>query len=78
MICRHLDAMGRVVIPQEMREKLGITHNTLLDIALKGGKIIISKSGASCAVCGGTGDILEGTKVCTGCAREIAERLGKS
>ncbi len=77
MISRHLDAMGRVVIPQEMRYKLNITHNTLLDITLKGSKIIITKSGESCAVCGKTGDILEGAEVCMDCARNIAERLAQ-
>lgn len=75
MISRHLDSVGRVVIPQEMRDKLNITHNTLLDISLKGNKIVISKSGASCAICGKTGDMLEGTQVCNDCARDIAGRL---
>lgn len=77
MISRHVDSMGRVVIPQEMRDKLNITHNTLLDISLKGNKITITKSGVSCAVCGKTGDIVEGTQVCEDCARDIAEKLAR-
>ncbi len=77
MINRRLDKLGRIVIPQEMRTKLHITHNTLIDIELKGDKIILSKSGESCALCGIVGDLVEGTPVCSKCAREIADKLGK-
>ncbi len=77
MISRHLDVVGRVVIPQEMRDKLNITHNTLMDITLKGNKIILTKSGESCLVCGKTGNILEGTQVCRECAKVIADKLNE-
>ncbi len=75
MISRHLDNMGRVVIPQEMRSKLKLTHRTLLDITLKGDKITITKSGESCLICGSTGNLLEGTQVCMDCAKSIAEKV---
>lgn len=75
MISRRLDKLGRVVIPQEMRTKLNVTHNTLLDINLEGDKIIISKSGESCTLCGDTVSLVEGTSVCRRCAEEIAAKL---
>lgn len=78
MINRPLDKVGRLVIPQEMRAKLNITHNTMLDINLEGDKIIITKSGISCTLCGNTGDLLEGTTVCRSCAEAIAAKLAQA
>ena len=75
MISRRLDKLGRIVLPQEMRSKLKITPNTLVDIDLKGEKIILSKSAESCVLCGETGNLLEGAQVCRKCAEEIASKL---
>ncbi len=78
MICRRVDNMGRIVIPQEMRNKLGITHETVIDINLKGNKIELRKSNLSCSVCGDTGDMLGDTGVCVSCAKKIAAKLAQS
>ena len=75
MISRRVDSMGRVVIPQEMRDKLGISHDTLMDISLKGNKIELKKSELSCAVCGGSSHMLKGASVCRSCAEDIAAKL---
>ena len=75
MISRRLDKLGRIVLPQEMRSKLNITPDTLIDIALEGDKIILSKSSESCVICGATHAILEGTQVCHSCAEAIAAKL---
>ncbi len=75
MISRRLDKLGRIVIPQEMRSKLNVTHNTLMDIDLQGDKIILSKSGRSCSVCGDTGDLIDDMPVCKKCAALIAAKL---
>lgn len=40
---RGIDNLGRIVIPIEMRKKLGIKENDNLKIELKDNKIIISK-----------------------------------
>lgn len=78
MIARRVDSMGRVVIPREMREKLGITHDTYMDISLNGGHIELRKSGRTCTICGSDHDMLKDTGVCVSCAREIAEKLASN
>ncbi len=75
MISRRVDSMGRIVIPQEMRDKLGITHDTLMDINLRGNKIELKKSGLTCAVCGRRGEMLDDTGVCISCAENIAAKF---
>ena len=42
-IVRKPDELGRIVIPKEMRDNLGITDDTLIDISLKNNKIILEK-----------------------------------
>ena len=51
-IVRKTDELGRIVIPKEMRENLGITENTQIDISLKDNKIILEKySSQTCKKC---------------------------
>ena len=40
---RKIDGLGRVVLPKEIRTQLGIQTNDMLNIELKGNKIIITK-----------------------------------
>ena len=75
MIRRRVDSMGRVVIPQEIREKLGLVHNTYIDINLRGNKIELRKSELSCSICGSSSDMLDDIQVCRSCARDIAAKL---
>ncbi|MGN1098549.1 MAG: AbrB/MazE/SpoVT family DNA-binding domain-containing protein [Clostridia bacterium] len=79
MATRKVDTLGRVVIPQDMRDKLNIVCDvTYLDIDLKGNKIVLSKSKTVCLVCGGTGKLLEGTQVCHECAKKIRDEINSS
>lgn len=41
---RNIDGLGRVVIPKEIRNKLGIKENDNLKIELNNNKIILSKN----------------------------------
>lgn len=76
MATRKVDSLGRIVIPQDMREKLKIIDNaTYLDIELKGTKIVISRAKASCLLCGGRDGVLEKTRVCVQCAQKILDEM---
>ena len=39
-ISRHVDELGRVVIPKELRRNLGIEEGDLMEISLKGQDVI--------------------------------------
>lgn len=60
MIQRKLDELGRVLIPEEMTRKLGISSKTLLNIHLDGERIIIEKTGDSCLFCGNSENVIDG------------------
>ncbi|MGG0723694.1 AbrB/MazE/SpoVT family DNA-binding domain-containing protein [Bacillus mycoides] len=53
-ITRKVDELGRVVIPKELRDTLGIREKTPLEIYVDGEKIILKKyeAGGTCAITG--------------------------
>lgn len=73
-ITRPVDALGRVVIPMEIRENLNIKTKDLLEISLQGNQIILKKHGESCIFCDNSEDlvIFEDKKVCTKCLAKLS------
>ena len=73
---RNIDNLGRLVIPKNFREKLGIVANkTSLKISLDGDKIVISVLAPSCFICGETENIinLKNKYVCENCLEKLNE-----
>ncbi len=68
-ISRHVDELGRVVIPKELRKNLGIEEGDLMEISLKGQDIILRKvSKKCCQVCGQAVDLKD--RFCRNCGKE--------
>lgn len=73
---RPIDKMGRVVIPKEMREYLGITDDgDSFEIYLEGKTIILKKFQPACAFCGRITDSIEYNDVivCKECVDKLRE-----
>ena len=72
-ILRPVDALGRVVIPVEIRRSLGIKTEDFLEVYLQGDKVILQKHEDSCVFCGSTENIenVRGKNVCRNCLKEI-------
>lgn len=73
-ITRPVDALGRVVIPMEIREHFGIKTKDLLEIYINEDQIILTKYGNSCIICGSKeGELkeLNGKHVCAHCLNEL-------
>ena len=58
-IVRKLDELGRIVIPKDLRKKLGIREGDLLEMFLENDKIILKKVCDSSAE-----DILSSLRTC--------------
>ena len=73
-ITRPVDALGRVVIPMEIRENLNIKTKDLLEISLQGNQIVLKKHGETCIFCDSTEDlvIFEDKKVCKACLAKLS------
>lgn len=72
-IVRPVDALGRVVIPVELRRSLGIQTNDSLEIYVDGPYIMLKKYEPTCVFCGGADDVkmIHGKFVCANCIREM-------
>ncbi|MBR2591279.1 MAG: AbrB/MazE/SpoVT family DNA-binding domain-containing protein [Clostridia bacterium] len=73
-IVRPLDAVGRIVLPMEIRKKLGITErNDALEIYTEGDKIILKKYAPNCVFCGSEKDVIsfKGKNICKKCRGEL-------
>ena len=56
---RRVDELGRVVIPKEIRNKLGIEERDPLDIYVDGFSIVLKKSQSNCIFCGNTKELIK-------------------
>jgi transcriptional pleiotropic regulator of transition state genes len=71
---RRIDALGRVVVPAELRRLLGIKEGDLLDIHVEQGALVLARLEPACAICGGR-DVLRpvrGKHVCKSCVESLS------
>jgi transcriptional pleiotropic regulator of transition state genes len=73
-IVRHIDELGRIVIPIEIRKRLGLTERDPVEISLKGETIMLAKPQTMCLFCGREDELEEhrGRPVCRVCIGELA------
>ncbi len=78
-IVRHVDELGRVVIPIEIRRNMSIEVRDSLEIFVRDGEIILKKYEPACIFCGNPGNItqFEGKNVCKNCMEKISEKLAE-
>ena len=77
-IVRRADELGRIVIPMELRKKMGIEEKDPMEIYVEGNNIILRKYEPSCTFCGSCEDTIlhKGKIICKKCQTEI-KALGK-
>jgi transcriptional pleiotropic regulator of transition state genes len=73
-IVRKIDPLGRVVLPKELRNTMGLPEGTPMEIFSDADCIIIRKYQPTCAICGSS-DVVEGlakhgVKLCRKCLYE--------
>lgn len=72
-IVRPVDALGRVVIPIELRRNLGIHPEDSLEIFVDDQYIMLKKYEPACIFCGSNDDVVQvhGKNICGKCLEEI-------
>jgi transcriptional pleiotropic regulator of transition state genes len=73
-IVRHIDELGRIVIPIEIRKRLGLAEKDPVEISVKGETIMLAKANTVCLFCGRDEGLAEhrGRSVCRNCIGELA------
>lgn len=74
-IVRKIDALGRIVLPIELRKTLDIKIKDLVEIYVDGDYILIKKYAPQCCLCKSVDHIkdFKGKKVCMKCISELSE-----
>ena len=68
---RKIDELGRIVLPMEIRTKLGITSKSTVGIYEDGDSIVLCKAEPSCKLCGGTDHINSDLHLCPDCMEKV-------
>ncbi|MBQ6513735.1 MAG: AbrB/MazE/SpoVT family DNA-binding domain-containing protein [Clostridia bacterium] len=70
---RQLDALGRVVLPIELRRTLDINTRDMLEILVEGNSIILRKYEPNCLFCGSSSGLTpyKDKQICKRCLSEI-------
>ncbi len=73
-IVRKVDELGRVVIPIELRNKLGIAEKDPIEIYVEGSNIILRKFEPNCIFCGRSKNLSEykDKLICDKCLENIS------
>jgi AbrB family transcriptional regulator, transcriptional pleiotropic regulator of transition state genes len=77
-IIRHIDELGRIVIPIEIRKSFGLGEKDPLEISVKDETILLSKPHTMCIFCGSDESLEEyrGRSVCHSCIAELSAQDG--
>ncbi len=75
-IVRKVDELGRIVLPIELRNTLGISPRDAVEIYSEGDTIVLKKFENHCTFCNSTKGLHEykGKQICTRCKNEIARK----
>jgi transcriptional pleiotropic regulator of transition state genes len=73
-VVRHIDELGRIVIPSEIRKRFGLGDKAPVEITVKGETILLSRPQTACVFCAGSEGLAEhrGRPVCRSCIGELA------
>ena len=73
-IVRHIDDLGRIVIPIEIRKRFGLSVKDPVEISVRGETILLSRPQAACVFCGNAEGLEEhrGRSICRDCIGELA------
>ncbi len=76
-LTRHLDDLGRIVIPKEICRTLGITNNDSLEIFIDGLNIVLCKYMHSCVFCKEASNNIsyKDKRVCKQCVKNLLELI---
>ena len=68
---KRIDSLGRVVLPANIRKKLGLKPNSKLMICLEENVILMTPSAVCCALCGNRIDADSKPRLCGECIDKV-------
>ncbi|OPZ91680.1 MAG: Stage V sporulation protein T [Firmicutes bacterium ADurb.Bin419] len=79
-VTRKIDALGRIVLPMEIRQAFDINNNEPLEIYLDNSSIILKKYNPGCSICDNSENLIsfKDKKFCRECISELAKKAGSN
>lgn len=76
-VVRKLDALGRVVLPIELRRTMDIGVKDMLEIFVNGDEIILKKYQPTCIFCGDANQVIsyKDKLICKACLAELKKNV---
>ena len=68
---KKIDTLGRIVLPIEFRERLGLKNNSKVLLSLKDNYISVSPCESKCALCKNSIDIVREIRLCDSCIEKV-------
>ncbi|MCI8979752.1 MAG: AbrB/MazE/SpoVT family DNA-binding domain-containing protein [Clostridia bacterium] len=78
-VVRRVDKLGRIVVPVEVRRKLGIDIQDPVEMYTDEDSIILKKYYKNCTFCSNADDVrqFKGKNICSNCMEAIANEIDK-
>lgn len=76
-IVRKIDAVGRIVLPIELRKTMNITDDSSLEIFVDDDKIVLKKYQPACIFCNEDDNVVlyKGKNICKNCIDSLVKSL---
>ncbi len=76
-VVRQIDVLGRIVLPIEIRNVMGIQNKDSLEIFTEDDKIILKKYQPSCIFCKEADNVIsfQGKLICRDCLQKLRSEL---
>lgn len=73
---RQIDPQGRLVLPKEIRDRMGIVVGTPLRLSIEGTSVVMKIASPSCFICGKTDSLidLKEKHICTSCLGKLNKK----
>lgn len=73
-IIRKLDPLGRVVLPKELRDTMGLEEGTPMEFYVEGEAIMLKKYTPGCVLCDSMDELKEyrGKWICGQCRKKLS------
>ena len=68
---RHIDKLGRIVLPMNYRQRLNLCGNAKVSISVKGNSIVITPTESTCALCGCSNNLSKDVQLCFDCIKKV-------
>lgn len=74
---RRVDELGRIVLPAEIRQSMGIQVKDTLEIFTENDRIVLQKYHPSCIFCDNVDNVVQFNQklICTECLEKIKKQL---